>query len=133
MQHLALEQFGLAACFVEGVADVVLAHLVAGDLHLHMDRFRVREAAGDVDEGAADGLARHALGGIGGGADRGFHGLDVDDRATAHALGDLVSDALDLDAAVIVHAGDEATNLRRPDVERCDQPTFTRRHALCLL
>ena len=40
--------------FANGCAYAVRAHLVAGDLHLHMDRFRVREAAGLL---AADGRA----------------------------------------------------------------------------
>jgi hypothetical protein len=96
-------------------------HLAAGDRHLDPDGLGGRIAAGEVDDDVLDGLARHLLRRVDGGAQRELRLLHVNDGAVPHAAGDLVPDAGDGRAAILGDARDEAAHLAGSDVECGDQ------------
>ena len=66
---------------------------MAGDGNFHAHGLRGGMPAGDIHGDVAQRLARHLLGGVDGGEDRGFRRFHVDDGAAAQAPGELVADA----------------------------------------
>src|SRR5690349_23850493 len=74
---------------------------------------------GKATDDPLDGLPGHHLGCVDGGANRIPGRFEIDDGTAAHAARDLMADADD--ARLRLDPSDEAADLSRADIERCDQ------------
>src|SRR3954447_6760847 len=115
VDDLAIRRIPHRIAAFEHLAHVGVADLAPADGNLGLDDARGAIAARQVDDGAVDLLAGNLLGRLHRAAYRGAGGFEIDDRAAAHAAGDLLADAED--ARFVFDACDDAADLCRADVD----------------